>query len=425
MNMGLSDLLKKKIKDLSESASQKISKALDDLTTKTPSPQSDHQKSSLQEDLDLPLSIDVNDLKKEAIEMNNLTNGSSGSEGKFALGMKYFTGNGVKQDYKAAYDIFKSMLLFGEGYEPARLMLAICNLNGYGCEQDVDTAIETLEKLVRQPNPNPEAAITLARVYNSGAFTMRMRSSKGTWTERLFDKRKAKKYYEIAVKQDNPQAKAELGAILLQENLYKEGIELINEAAQSGVPDALVSLGQLYMYGQIVKQDTGLAERYLKKAIQQNCATAFNTYSKLCRMLGRDKEAFEYLKKAADANDPFGVYDLAYSYMAGKIVPRDLNYAQTLLKKAHEMNVMRATFDPSPNPIVPWVFQFKEVFGNQGVFGKSMPGHIRIQVYSKSEFPDEAEIREGFFIDYQDCPIDCSPNNFYYEKNCLIKGTAF
>lgn len=61
------------------------------------------------------------------------------SRAQYHLGLLYMNGEGIKQDYAAAYSWFRRSA--DQGYAPGIYYLGKCYLNGYGVTADRESAI--------------------------------------------------------------------------------------------------------------------------------------------------------------------------------------------------------------------------------------------------------------------------------------------
>lgn len=120
----------------------------------------------------------------------------------------------------------------------------------------------------------------------------------------------------------------------------REAARTILTAAETGLIDAQVMLGQILLEGRGIRRDCELAIRWFRIARAQGNAMAHN-------MLGRCLEhgwgcqpdpaaaAFEY-RKAAERGLDWGRYNLANLYATGRGVAQDQQHAFTLYRQAAE-----------------------------------------------------------------------------------------
>ena len=107
----------------------------------------------------------------------------------------------------------------------------------------------------------------------------------------------------------------------------EQGVALLTRAARADNVPAMLLLGKLYQSGQGVAQDASSAARLFQKAADAGNATAAFELSKhLSRGLGVDQDnakALDYLTAAATAGLPEAELFLGLGYMTGQGVPLD------------------------------------------------------------------------------------------------------
>lgn len=157
--------------------------------------------------------------------------------------------------------------------------------------------------------------------------------------------KKAKKYFDKAVKLDNPQAYYMLGycysiGLNVRKNI-KKGISYLEKASELGSSTADYQLGVIYYAGQDVTKDTGKAFNYYLKSAERGNAVA---QSQVGYMYGRgigieiDKKAsFEWNKKAALQDNPRGMISYACDLIDGKLIEKDVDLGIAYLLRAAEI----------------------------------------------------------------------------------------
>ena len=128
-----------------------------------------------------------------------------------------------------------------------------------------------------------------------------------------------------------------------QKGDYKTSIAIFKKEAAKGNPVACESLGECYMWGIGVKQDADKSIYYFKKAIDQNKNTpakisAIVNLGNLYRILGKNKEAYVYYKRAIEMGSPNGMRHLGEMYAYGKLGKVDKKKAKYWYKKAAKLN---------------------------------------------------------------------------------------
>ena len=121
---------------------------------------------------------------------------------------------------------------------------------------------------------------------------------------------------------------------------------LLVKEANNGDPFAEHELGLRYLLGRGFAPDTSKAVFWIRKAAEQNLATAnFNYAIMLMNGLGVDWnpfEAFKYAKKAAEAGMPEAQYLYGTFYLDNLVVNRNLNEAYKWVSLAADKKIPQA-----------------------------------------------------------------------------------
>ncbi|MBQ6048143.1 MAG: SEL1-like repeat protein [Oscillospiraceae bacterium] len=127
-------------------------------------------------------------------------------------------------------------------------------------------------------------------------------------------------------------------------------LEKLIREAEEGVPDAMLGLGEKYLYGSDdVGQDTGKGLELLTKAAGTGNVAAMKDlgYYYLYSKDGKEPEkGLEWLTKAADAGDADAMYSLYGLYGFSDIIPRDpeksAEYSLKAAALGHKFSMMNA-----------------------------------------------------------------------------------
>lgn len=126
---------------------------------------------------------------------------------------------------------------------------------------------------------------------------------------------------------------------------YQEAVNCYVKAAKLGHVDAMVNLGFLAENGLINNSgnqamvDLVKAEEWYRAAAEKNYARAQNCLGALLyRQSQKDKEAFEYLKKAADQGNAHGMNNLAICYEEGRGTDKNMEMAKKYYRQSMELN---------------------------------------------------------------------------------------
>jgi TPR repeat protein len=179
------------------------------------------------------------------------------------LGLRYFLGDGVAQDYEQARLCYERAVELGSPQANFNLGNLYCL--GYGVPQDYDQARLCYERAAELGCPDANC--------NLGTFYCHGKGVASDYT-------KARFYYELAAEQGHPQAQFSLG-VMYQYGYgvsrdYTKARQHYNLAAEQGHADAQCNLGFLYQHGNGVSQDNIKARHYYGLAAEQGLARAQN-----------------------------------------------------------------------------------------------------------------------------------------------------
>ena len=230
-----------------------------------------------------------------------------------------------------------------QGNSVAQYVLGLMYFDGHGVAQDYKEAAQWFRSVVEREHPGGKPVLA-----NFPNFR-----EKATATE----------WYLKAAEKGVAGAQLELGLILLSKSnrFYKqEAVKWIRKAASQGYAKAQTHLGELYLTGisaiketggnrsreDLVTQDVAEAEKwYLKAALQG--------YAKAQVALGRiylfphgnieDEEdeiklidGLKWIREGAEQGHPWGQHTLAQVFFEGKVVPEDSTEGMKWLRKAAE-----------------------------------------------------------------------------------------
>ena len=220
------------------------------------------------------------------------------------LGMVYFYGNGVSQDYKEAAKWFRKASEHGDA--KAQLNLGIMYLQGKGVPQDYKEAEKWLRKAAKK-------GVSIAQA-NLGTMYLQ---GKGVPQ----DYREAEKWLRKAAKKGISTAQTNLGIMYLNgygvPQDYKEAEKLLRRASEYGDAEAQYMLGTIYAEG------LGVAKDYIQAYVWLTLAIAGST----------DKQD-QPLQKAASLRDSF----------VEKMTPGQMKEAERLAKE-QELTRIYTSYD--------------------------------------------------------------------------------
>jgi len=232
------------------------------------------------------------------------------------LGVMYYDGNGVPQDYTEAAKWYRKAA--EQGLDDAQNYLGVLYENGEGVSKDTAKAAELYRKAAEQGHVH--AQNNLALLYQAGEGVPQ-------------DYTEAAKWYRKAAEQGLDDAQNNL-ALLYQNGEgvpqdYTEAAKWYQKAAEQGNADAQNYLGILYDTGNGVQENPLKANELYRKAADQNHAWGQRNlgvmyyYGKKGIPINYEKAAYWY-RKAAEQGLDDAQKSLAKMYAKGKGVRQDL-----------------------------------------------------------------------------------------------------
>jgi len=230
------------------------------------------------------------------------------------LGVLYYEGKGVSQDYKkAVYWFTKSA---DQGDDLAQFNLGFMYRNGEGVPQDYKQAVYWYKKSSAQGNVSAQS--DLGSMYDTG---------KGVTQ----DTKKAVYWYTKAAKQGYALAQFNLGFMYTQDKGvlqdYKKAVYWYTKSAKQGYSEAQYALGLMYGNGKGVTQDYKKAVYWYTKSAEQGYSEAqdilFSMYFNGEGVTQDYKQAVYWLKKSADQGDDLAQFNLGFMYSQDKVVTQD------------------------------------------------------------------------------------------------------
>ena len=249
------------------------------------------------------------------------------------LGILYYFGKYVKQDFKKSIHYLKLAADQNDTEAQNLLGLAYCDANNP--DNELNKGIQYLTLAADQNNLN--AQINLANIF------------------RIIEKdyEKAIHYYTLAANQNHPYAQLKLG------NFYLKGIHIkkdinkaihyFNLAVNQNHPYAQLKLGNLYLEGIHINKDINKAIFFFTLSANQNVSQSQYELGLIYsegKYVPRDiNKALSYYLLAAKQNHPDALYNIAVIYSEGRFVNRDINKAIKYFLLASNQNVADANYD--------------------------------------------------------------------------------
>jgi len=187
---------------------------------------------------------------------------------QFNLGLMYYNGQGVTQDYSETVKWFRKAA--EQGNAPAQSNLGLMYYNGQGVAQDYSEAVKWYRRAAEQGNAPAQS--NLGGMYLTGQGVPK-------------NDVEAAKWYHKAAEQGYAAAQSILGAMYeYGQGVPKNNVEAVkwyHKAAEQGYPVAQYNLGVVYSTGQGVLKDDVEAVKWYRKAAEQgntDSQTALDVY---------------------------------------------------------------------------------------------------------------------------------------------------
>ncbi|MBN2300396.1 MAG: sel1 repeat family protein, partial [Acholeplasmataceae bacterium] len=289
----------------------------------------------------------------------------------YAIGLMYHTGTGVDQDETIAKDYFKKsynmLLVEAEHHDVVSIhILGTFYYYGFNVQRYIFKAIEWFLKSAELG-------------YSDSQYMLGMIYETIGEDEKQIET--AKKYYEMAAKQDHPYAQYALGVTAIEEKKWVTAVLYLEQAAKQQYALAAFTLGLYYhekesktplkafeWFMVAAKQHHTEAEYYVGlyyqngKGIPQNIDQAIYWYEKAALKKNRNalyhlamilikqedkdfKVIARLLEQAAAQDHPHAQYNLAVMYQKGDGVVQDLKRSFFWYEKAANANLAIAQYN--------------------------------------------------------------------------------
>lgn len=258
--------------------------------------------------------------------------------GEYYVGMCYLYGNGTKKDDQKAFEYIKKSAI--QGNDDAQYWLGVAYEYGIGTSVDEKQAFKWYQKSAEQENPRG-----MFRVGHAYLF--------GWMTEA--DKGKALDYLFKAASKGDDEAQAYLGASFIVGDFtevdYNKAFYWLSTSVSIDENSrmALFYLGLCYRYGLGVAKNERQAFEFIKKAATLEYPSAQSSlslyyYTGFEEMESSPSLAFEWASKAAAQNEKEGLYLLGIYYKDGVGTDKDEKLAYEYFTKATEMGNTAAMY---------------------------------------------------------------------------------
>jgi TPR repeat protein len=183
------------------------------------------------------------------------------AEAQRLLGLAYYLGLGVLQDYAQAAALYRKSA--EQGYAAAQSALGASYAAGRGVPQDYVQAIYWFRKAAEQGDA--DAQFNLGRLYHHGHGVPQDDTQSAFWYRKAAEQGNAEAQYLLGLKYN-------LGDDVPQDDM--QAAAWYRKAAEQGVAGAQFKLGLSYKDGRGVPQDDSQAAFWFRKAAEQGYAEA-------------------------------------------------------------------------------------------------------------------------------------------------------
>ena len=224
-------------------------------------------------------------------------------ETQYEIGLKYYNGEGVSQDFRKAAKCFR--LAADQGFPAAQRNLGDMYANGRGIRQNYAEAVKWYRLAADQGNA--DAQRNLGVMYQYG----RVRRNYA----------EAVKWYRLAADQGNADAQNNLGVMYSNGRVrrnYAEAVKWYRLAAEQGHICAQNNLGVMYSNGQGVRRNYAEAVEWYRMAADQGDTAAQNNLGVMYAN-GEIRRNYKRYRLAAVRGDSFAQKNPGYMYSNGEI----------------------------------------------------------------------------------------------------------
>ncbi len=203
--------------------------------------------------------------KKKKDELNKLfIKAQKDPTAQFQLGVKYYAGKGIEQDYNKAFEYFKKSAEAGN--VNAQYNLAVMYEDGLGTEKDINKAIKWYKKSAEYENEDAKEAL-------------KELGNEKSYEELVIFVDDEDKKQEEEQKEENSNELLKLGqkyytGIGVKQD-YKKAFEHFKKCAENGNAQAQCNLAKMYEKGYGVKEDFEESIKWYKKSAEKG-----NKYAK-------------------------------------------------------------------------------------------------------------------------------------------------
>lgn len=347
---------------------------------------------------DLAYSDNLNDKSQGIALLQQYANGNN-ADALHALGLCYYDGEGVKQDFSKAFELWTQAAQLGN--TDSLIGLAFCYKDGEGTEKDLDKSLELFTKAAVADNA--EACWRLAEFYEDGTFGEGKEELAASFMKRGVElgatgakRRLARWYYDgVCVAQDYDKAERLMNEAANEDNeiaqwdlafWYQTGngvdmdkqraFELYKKSAENGFVYAQKDLADCYYNGDGIEADLSLAVEWMERAADNDDDAAMESLGEWYHDDERIRDyekAFLWIKKAAAKDNVQAKYCLGVWLIQGNGIEEDCEQGFSYVRSAAEAGSIAAMeylsraylngwgTDPNPTEAVKWAEKASEL----------------------------------------------------------------
>ena len=250
-------------------------------------------------------------------------NGSAGAQ--IALGICYYYGRGVNQNYEEAVKWFRKAA--EQENAAAYSNLGVCYEKGRGVERNAEEAAKWYRKAANQENAT--AQTNLGNCYYNGCGVEQSSEEAVKWYLKAAEKGNADAQFNLGVCYGNGHG---------VDRSAEEAVKWYRKAAEQEDAAAQARLGLCYEEGEGVERNAEEAVKWYRKAAEQGNASA-QTKLGYCKNDGRGiersvEDAVKWWQKAAERGYAPAQWELGSCFALGKGVARNEEEAVNWWRKA-------------------------------------------------------------------------------------------
>ncbi len=239
---------------------------------------------------------------------------------QFELGVKYYNGDGVEQNYDEAFKWFTKSS--ENGNLQAQYNLAVMYENGEGTKENLDEAIKWYKKSSEQGNNDSIEALKELGIYeqDNEELVVFVDDEEEKQEEK---KEEINEFYKTALQ-------------AYKNNDYKKAFEYFTKSAENGNSKAQYNLAAMYENGEGTKENLEEAKKWYKKSAEQGNNDSIEALKELDINEQDNEELVVFVDDEEEKNNSNELLELGNKYYNGIGVKQDYKKAFEHFKKCAE-----------------------------------------------------------------------------------------